>query len=1012
MPKKRSKSVGPPRKIVFVLLTLLFFFAFPEKSIAAITGKIAGTVTEAETGEPLPLANCIIEGTEMGAACDTEGDYYIINVPPGTYSVTVRMMGYEAVTKTDIKVTVDHTTHVDFELRSVAVEVPGITVSAKREIIKMDLSSSEIIADVDDINEIPLVTNVEDFIMLSAGVQQDWVIRGGGADQTKFMVDGLTIVDNRTNIPLFTPNLSTIKEVVTLKGGFNAEYGNVRSGVVNIITQEGSPDKYHGSADFRWAPPQMKHGGPDFLSSEVYYLRPFVDTTDQVCWIGTDSAWSEEMQDQYPEFAGWNNISADPEAARNAFIWSHAMKGSGEFGQIEQNYHDRPDWSVDAGFGGPIPGINNLTFFTSYRRNREMFALPTIRDYYEEDNVQLKLSYHITQNIKFGVIGMYGKINSVAATQGQPDNDHYLKGGEAMLYANYGSSNYFPEALSPFEVNMNVLGISFDHALSTNTFYNLRLTRTYRENSCEGPTKVRDTTTVKKFGDIKVDEIPYGVIAGYSIQTINGDRFGQDAFCAVRDRSYSTSITFEGDLTSQINKYNQIKVGFTAVYDDLHTLYAHMKQSKPGTYYEWWTLDDPWEEVLAGNPDNWKIEWDHQPYRAGTYIQDKIEIAGIIANIGARLDYNNPNCEWYTIDRYSMYLSKPYKLVFTEVAPTEPAESHLKFSPRFGISHPIGITTKLFFNYGWFYSMGRSPNLYTIDYGRTAEGIVFLGNPSADLPRTVAYELGFEREMLGQFLLRISGYYKDVENQTGTVQYTDFYGLVDYSTIENNNYADIRGFEITLEKRFGRWLTGWFNYDYMVQTSGYSGRAHYFQDPREQRIYGLQNPYQEKALPRPRLNAYVTLMTPQDWGELFGDIHLSIKYSRTAGQYFTWDPLDTDTLVNNLQWPDIADFDLRLSKGFTFAGTDIALFIDVNNPFNTKTFGLIYEAFYDDIDQMHYLESLHLPMYNKEEYPYEGGNDKVGEYKSDAKPYINDPNLTHRYNLNPRRISFGLRVSF
>jgi len=84
--------------------------------MAGITGKIAGKVTDAETGKPLFGANVIIEGTKQGAATDNKGNYFVINLSPGQYTVRASMMGYAALSKTDVIVTVDHTVTIDFAL--------------------------------------------------------------------------------------------------------------------------------------------------------------------------------------------------------------------------------------------------------------------------------------------------------------------------------------------------------------------------------------------------------------------------------------------------------------------------------------------------------------------------------------------------------------------------------------------------------------------------------------------------------------------------------------------------------------------------------------------------------------------------------------------------------------------------------------------------------------------------------------------------------------------------------
>ncbi|RPH90378.1 MAG: carboxypeptidase-like regulatory domain-containing protein, partial [Calditrichaeota bacterium] len=83
---------------------------------SATTGKIAGKVIDQTTGEPLPGANILIVGTNFGAAADAEGNYFIINLPPGRYNVQARMMGYGTVETQNIYIRTNATTTVDFKL--------------------------------------------------------------------------------------------------------------------------------------------------------------------------------------------------------------------------------------------------------------------------------------------------------------------------------------------------------------------------------------------------------------------------------------------------------------------------------------------------------------------------------------------------------------------------------------------------------------------------------------------------------------------------------------------------------------------------------------------------------------------------------------------------------------------------------------------------------------------------------------------------------------------------------
>ena len=76
------------RKFSQVLLFLLSStFVFAQNTIS-------GTVTDAATGDALPGANVVVEGTNMGAAAAVDGSYSIGNVPAGSYSVTASVIGY------------------------------------------------------------------------------------------------------------------------------------------------------------------------------------------------------------------------------------------------------------------------------------------------------------------------------------------------------------------------------------------------------------------------------------------------------------------------------------------------------------------------------------------------------------------------------------------------------------------------------------------------------------------------------------------------------------------------------------------------------------------------------------------------------------------------------------------------------------------------------------------------------------------------------------------------------
>ncbi|HKJ69588.1 MAG TPA: carboxypeptidase regulatory-like domain-containing protein, partial [bacterium] len=882
-------------KLCAILLAILVIPA--AVSFGQTTGKISGTVTDAENGEPLPGVNVVVQGTEQGAATDAEGNFFIINVAPGDYSVTASMIGYQNITKTGVQVSVNHTTPVNFQLQTEAIAGEAITVEAEREVVRMDESNSTISVTSEEMDGVASVTTIGDFINTQAGVQ-GLSVRGGSVDETKFMMDGLTVVDNRQNQPVVMVNLSAVKELNVIKGGFNAEYGNVRSGLINVVTKEGTPTAYHGSMDFRMAPAYLKHSGVKVINHQSYYVRPYLDP--DVMWEGTDQ-WPEDLQNRYDTFEGWNSYAQrlndneqdwddiTPQQARDIFIWRHALEGADELGHTTNDYANKPDWKVDASLGGPVPvvsdALGDLTFFGSYRENWEMFALPSNRDYFKERNGSMKVTSRLTQNMKLQFEGLYGESNTLDGTGGYARDVNPLDSGTEILDAtdlgDPGSVDlYMPAARIPVDIYRGMGGVSFKHVLGSNTFYDFNANYINLQSTTPGFYKIRDTTTVRTFGTYPVDESPYGKWWVSQPTYTWGRLHPQHVEGNTWDKSRTQTLNMKFDFTSQLDRFNQVKLGWTFTYNDINTDEEHVHEGVPGNYIERWRV---------------------YPWQVGAYIQDKLEFEGMIANFGVRLDYANPNVEWPTVERYSQYFQKQYKDVFMEMAPKEEQKPEIEISPRLGISHPISENVKMYFNYGHFYSLAPTNALYNIDYGSISRvgGIEFIGNPSADMPKTIAYELGFDYDIGRMVLLHLAGYYKDISNQTGEIYYTSYNGLVDYGTTENNNYQDIRGFEVRIDKKFGDWIRGWVNYDYRVSTSGYVGREHYYQDIREMRRYGEHNPYQERPLARPIARANVQIISPPQWGprlmgrRLFANLGVSFLFYYRAGDYFTWDPLLT-----------------------------------------------------------------------------------------------------------------------
>ena len=126
----------------FLTITTIFFLVSSSLT-AGTTGKLSGIVTDASTGEGLAGANIMVAGTVLGASTDETGYYFIININPGTYEVSVAYIGYETNTSSNVRVSVDQTTNLGFQLSTSVIEGSEVNVTAERAIIEPDVTGSK-----------------------------------------------------------------------------------------------------------------------------------------------------------------------------------------------------------------------------------------------------------------------------------------------------------------------------------------------------------------------------------------------------------------------------------------------------------------------------------------------------------------------------------------------------------------------------------------------------------------------------------------------------------------------------------------------------------------------------------------------------------------------------------------------------------------------------------------------------------------------------------------------------
>jgi len=221
-----------------LLASAIFVFG---TSWAGTTGQLSGVVHDAKTGEPVSLASIAIPELKRGAVTDAQGNYLILNVPAGRYSVRVSLLGYVSVLRQNVEIVPDFNTKLDFNVEStVLTNVPEVVIRGERPLIQKDATGSTKFLSGDDLKYQPL-RGYQDAVAQQSGVvnfklnidneaqnNNTLIVRGGRPNEVAYYVDGFSQQDPLTGVSTTAINGDAISEIVVQTGGFNAEYGRSR----------------------------------------------------------------------------------------------------------------------------------------------------------------------------------------------------------------------------------------------------------------------------------------------------------------------------------------------------------------------------------------------------------------------------------------------------------------------------------------------------------------------------------------------------------------------------------------------------------------------------------------------------------------------------------------------------------------------------------------------------------------------------------------------------------------
>jgi len=873
----------------FFLKVVTLLCVFHALVLGGNTGKIVGRVVEDGTEEPLIGANVVLLNSEWGASCDENGFFFINNIPPGSYTLRATMIGYQGQDIVDVLIKTDLTTEVNFKLAFSALEGEIVTIVAERPLVDKDITAKRSIMSGTDLAEKSPTTTVDDALATQAGFVEDedgnLHLRGGRSGEVSYYVDGILVKDPIGGGLGAGLDVNSVSELSVLTGGFNAEYGEAMSGIVNITTKDGDATlrgKFQYDSEMLNTSPYHKK---DWLLDS--HLADGLDENERAEYLDALRYYSSE--DDTVGISQYKHVSAldHPYVEDNLFI--------PVLGRLSAN------------LSGPLPGIKGLSFFLSGFHNNQNSYLPN--GLTVEGQFFGKLSYKFSHNMSLA-------LNYQSTSRHSMGYSHYYKYIPPETNEITDSLNYNAKLIGNQDITSltteRVL-LLWKHALSSKTFYTVHIQQLTRDVDQHIPGL----------------NVPFDPVSGALIDTVESDYtkmsylFGTESDFRGGDarrwyREETTSWNIKSDLTSQVSANHQVKIGF-----DLkrHDLFRH-------------ALSDPWPGAFRHRPELYQRE----PEETAVYIQDKMEFDFMVLNIGVRYDALKVNDQYFedigdiqetvAVDNGDGTTTSVFQFKEMEDVPLR-----YKISPRLGLAHVVTDKLVFHFSYGHFFQNPDFYNLYRNDntLANLEESDAILGNPGLKPQKTVAFEVGGKYQVSDDLALDFSGFYKDIRDLTSTKYYSR--QPYNYTIYINEDYARIKGFDISLKHRAGRLINSSAHYTYSVaQGSGSDPLAGYYFREGDAHL----RPKREFFLDFDRthdLSANVDLRFPENYHiRPLSNLGINVLYQIASGLPYT--PSYGGALsieINSERKGMTSSLDVRIDKAFTMGKSKLVVYMKGTN---------------------------------------------------------------------------------
>ena len=515
------------RRLIVILLGLVTLAS--SVVLAQDKGTIKGKVKDGKTGEGIPVVNVKVKGTYYGAATDFDGNYTIPNISPGSYTLQFTIVGYTAVERTDVRVRAGETSTIDQALNETVLSLgQEVVVVGEKPLFNLEETSSRRSVTAEDLRSTAVV-DVKQVVAQQVGVVQtdnEIHIRGGRASENAYLLDGISIQDPLAGTG-FGLQLSTeaIQEVQVITGGYNAEYGQATSGVVNVT---------------------LKDGGSNYAGS----FAAKRDVGGQNTFFRSFGGESYEMTLGGPE----------P-------ITTYLLNGLGvgSIGKLTFFTNLYAGFS-DGFYGHRAKQLYSSTFFGS------RFAPK------EENNWfwLAKLTWKPTPLIRV----TYSYTHSVAINQNSQSLQTNLEYVEANPGYPYEFQNILDNA-NTYTHNNQLHSLGITHTLSNTTFYELKFSRFFTSLRADANGKSYKDSTYQQPTDIVTFPVQYYNLGHDTINVIPGDGFYDLGSGFTWHDHFVIENTLKFDLTHNFSDKSKLKAGFEATFQQMQNIDIYEPWVKP-----------------------------------------------------------------------------------------------------------------------------------------------------------------------------------------------------------------------------------------------------------------------------------------------------------------------------------------------------------------------------------------------------------------------------------------------